>query len=166
RAYLLADAHLAEAIDRLALAEILKLEQLADFDLAVLPVDRRIGEAPGPFQRLLARLHLDDGVAGDQLPGFGERAVEHAALAARIFDAPALGGRPQAARIEQHAGFHQLLVIVRHGGEQLLRRPDAGLGVLGGFDDNHETHGSRLLRFGRPYLRSKAGSTITSHSRL
>src|ERR1051325_120380 len=68
----LADAHLLEAVDRLALAEILELEQLADLDLAVLAVNRRIGKAPGPFHRLLAPLHLDDGVAGYQLLGLGE----------------------------------------------------------------------------------------------
>src|SRR5262245_2009476 len=50
RLSLLADAHLLEAVDRFALAEILELEQLADLDLAVLAVDRGIGKAPGPFQ--------------------------------------------------------------------------------------------------------------------
>src|SRR4029078_4169019 len=61
----LPDAHLLEAVDRLALAEVLELEQLADFDLAVLSVDRRVGEAAGPFHGLFARLHLDDGVVCD-----------------------------------------------------------------------------------------------------
>src|SRR6476620_8012537 len=54
-----ADAHLAKSVDRFALAEIFELEQLPDLDLAVFSIDGRIGKPPRPFERLLARRHLD-----------------------------------------------------------------------------------------------------------
>src|SRR5665648_656879 len=50
--FLGAEANLAEPIHGFAFAEIFELEQLADFDLAVLSADRGIGKAPRPFERL------------------------------------------------------------------------------------------------------------------
>src|SRR5947209_1594831 len=94
--------HVAELVDRLAAPEILELEELPHLDLALSSVDRRIGKAPRPLQRLFARLHLDDGVAGDQLLGLGERAVDDGALRSRVLDAPALGARLQPGGVEQH----------------------------------------------------------------
>src|SRR3954467_14350806 len=78
--------HLAELVDRLARGEVLELEELPHLDLAVAAVDRRIREAPRPLERLLARLHLDDAVAGDQLFRLGERSIHHGALRSRILD--------------------------------------------------------------------------------
>ena len=54
---------------------------------------------------------MDDGVARDELLGFGEGPVDHAALAAGIFDAPALGARLQAAR-RFGALVHGILAVV------------------------------------------------------
>src|SRR5262245_42774153 len=74
--------HLEEALDRLAVAEVLELEQLPHLDLGLAAVVRRVGVASRPFHRFLARLHLDQRVAGDQLLRLGEGAVDHGALAA------------------------------------------------------------------------------------
>src|SRR4029077_10060836 len=48
-----ADAHLAKAVNRVALAEILQLEHLANLDLAISTIDGGIGKAPRPFERFL-----------------------------------------------------------------------------------------------------------------
>src|SRR4029077_13423211 len=77
-----AHPHLAEALDRGTGLEVLELEHRPHFDLAFLAVDRRVGEATGPVERLLARFHVDDRVAGDQLLGFSERAVDDLRLRA------------------------------------------------------------------------------------
>src|SRR5262245_13534946 len=132
------NAHVAESLDRFALGEILKLEQLADFDLAILMM--RIGEAAGPFEGLLARFHLDDGVAGDELLRLGERPVDEPAPAALIFDAPACGRGMETIGIEQHPRLGEFLMIVRHGGEKVLARHNAPLRVLRRLDDDHESH--------------------------
>src|SRR5690348_6215757 len=87
--------HLTELVDRLARGEVLELEELPDLDLAVPAVDRRVRKAARPLERPLARLGLDDRVAGDQLLGLGERAVDDGALAAVVLHAPSLGARLQ-----------------------------------------------------------------------
>ena len=51
-----------------------------------------------------------------------------------------LRARLELVGIEQHAGFHQILVILRHCGNELLFRHDALFRVLGGLDNNHESH--------------------------
>src|SRR5262245_13843946 len=61
-------AQLAMLLDRLALAEVLKLEHLADLDLARLLV--RVGAAFDPLDRLLLGFDPEDPVAGDQLVAF------------------------------------------------------------------------------------------------
>ena len=140
------DTHLPKAIHRLAGAEILQFEQLANFDLALLAVDGGIGHPPSPIEGLLARLHLNDGVAGDDLLGFGEGAVDDRALVAGELDAESLGAGLQPIGIEQHAGLHELPVKGCHIGHKLLPRHHAGLGIFGGLDQNHESHGSCLLQ--------------------
>src|SRR5258705_574923 len=87
------DPHLAKALDRVAGAKIVQLEELPDLDLAFLAVDAGIGKAPRPFHRLFARFDLDDRVACDQLLRFGEGPVDHGALRSCVLDAPALGAR-------------------------------------------------------------------------
>src|SRR5262249_19019369 len=79
-----------EAIGRLARTEVVQLEELAHLDLGVLARAGGIREALRPGERLLARLHLDDGVAGDQLLRLGEGPVGDDARPARVPDAPAL----------------------------------------------------------------------------
>src|SRR6187399_565229 len=74
-----ADLHLAKALDRVARWEVLEFKELTHLDLGPAAVDGRVGEAPRPFERLLARTHLDQGVARDQLLGLGEGTVGHAA---------------------------------------------------------------------------------------
>src|SRR5688500_1204721 len=63
------DAQPVNAIDCSVLAESLQLEHLTGFDFAVRIGG--IGKTPAPFDRLLARLHLDDRVTGDELLLFG-----------------------------------------------------------------------------------------------
>src|SRR5262245_8332514 len=89
-------AELPVVVDGRALAEVLQLEQLADLDLAVAVV--RLGAALDPLDRLGLVAHLDDPVAGDQLLGLREWAVDHgsrarslAHLAAGEADACTLG---------------------------------------------------------------------------
>jgi hypothetical protein len=59
-------------------------------------------------------------------------------------DAPALRARLQAVGVEQHAGLGQLLVVIRHRGEDFLARHPAGFRVFARLDDDHETHGFSL----------------------
>src|SRR5438445_12457264 len=65
------DIHFAEALHRLAGAEVVQLEQLAHLDLAFLPVQGGIGKAPGPFHGFFLRFHLDDVLPRDQPFCFG-----------------------------------------------------------------------------------------------
>src|ERR1051325_882072 len=134
------DVHLAEALYRLALAEVVQLEQLAHLDLPFLPVQGRVGEAPRPLHRLFLGLYLDERVASDQLLRLGEGPVDHGALFPGVRDTPALRARLQPGGVEQHAGLLQLLVVLRHLGEDLLVRHDARFRVLRGLHDDHESH--------------------------
>src|SRR6185295_1707103 len=97
---------LAVLVERRAGLELLELEHPAQLDLG-LGAGLWIGlerDPLGPLDRLLARLDLDDPVAGDQLLGLGERAVDHLALAAgREPDPRALRARRQAGAVEHHA---------------------------------------------------------------
>src|SRR6185369_508963 len=74
------------------LAEVLRLEDLANFDLARFVV--WVGAALDPLHRLLEGAHLHQPVAGDQLLGLGEGAVDHGPLAVTAeADPGALRGR-------------------------------------------------------------------------
>src|SRR4249919_2917797 len=142
-------------LGRELLAEVLGLEDLADFDRARLVV--RVGAALDPLHRLLEGAHLHQPVAGDQLLGLGEGAVDHGPLAvAAEADPHALGGRVQALPGQQHPGFDHLLVELAHRGEHLLARHLAGLGVLVRLDDRHHSHPGFLSlvsrKLGRPML--------------
>src|SRR5262249_4039679 len=64
------------------------LKHLADLDLALRLV--RVGAAFDQLDRFLLGLDLEDPVAGDQLLGFCERAVDHGALVTREPDTRAL----------------------------------------------------------------------------
>src|SRR3989441_4300817 len=138
--FLCSDAQLAEALHRLARREVVQLEQLAHLDLAFLAVRSRIGIAPGPFHGLFFRLHLNKRVAGDELLRLGEGPVDHGALPSGVLDAPALRARLEPGDIEQHAGFHQLLVVRGHRRDELLLRHDARFRVPAAFDNNHVSH--------------------------
>src|SRR5689334_9505279 len=100
---------LAEALHFLGVAEVLQLVELAHLDLAHAALAGRVRVAAAPFQGLLARFHLDDGVAGDEFLGLGEGAVDETALLALVFDAPAVGAGLEAAGVQQHARLVQLL---------------------------------------------------------
>src|SRR6266481_8361718 len=84
---------------RLARTEILELEELPDLDLGFLTIADGIGITPRPFHRLFPRLHLDDGVAGDQLLNLGEGPVDHGALCSRVLDSPALRADRKSTRL-------------------------------------------------------------------
>src|SRR5215471_1256403 len=95
---LLADG--AVMLDRGARPEVLELEELADFDLALALM--RIGAALDPFDRLGERPHLEDPVAGNQLLRLGERSVEHGALRSGKAHARTLRARLQPGSLEHH----------------------------------------------------------------
>src|SRR5262245_10808058 len=146
--------HLAEALDAFAVAEVLELEQLAHLELRLAAVDRRVGEAPRPLHRLLARLHLDQGVARDQLLRLGERPVDHGALRSRVLHAPAGLAGLESRGVEQHARLLQLLMVFLHLVDQLLCGHHALLAVLRGLHDHHEPHGLLLQSGSRKSLLS------------
>src|SRR4249919_144002 len=142
-------------LGRQLLAEVLGLEDLADFDLARLVV--RVGAALDPLHRLLEGAHLHQPVAGDQLLGLGEGPVDHGPLAvAAEADPGALGGRVQSLAGQHHARLDHLLVELDHRGEQLLAGHHARLGVLACLDDRHHSHPGFLSlvsrKLGRPML--------------
>src|SRR6185295_12544232 len=137
---LAADAYFAKAVESVARLEVFQLEQLAHFYLCILAFPYRVWKAPGPFQRLGARFHLDERVTGDQLLALCERSVAHRAFLAGIADAPTLGARLQSRAIEQHASLCQLLVVGRHRGHHLLVGKHTCLAVLASLDDDHESH--------------------------
>ena len=125
-------------LGRELLAEVLRLEHLADLDLALALVG--VGAALDPLDRLVQRLHLNQPEAGDQLLGLREGTVDHVAVLAAELDPRALRAGLQPLAREQHARVRQLLVELAHLGEQLLARHDARLGVLVGLDHDHEPH--------------------------
>src|SRR5579863_8141426 len=93
------------AVNGFAGSEIRQLEKLADFDIE-LEAEKERRRALDPFNGLFARFHLDDPVAGDELLGFGERAVHDGALIVLgEFDSNALGAWLQPGEIEQYAAF-------------------------------------------------------------
>src|SRR5438270_3787649 len=135
---------LADALFRLSelggerVAEILRLEHLADFDLR-LSARHGIGAALDPFDAFFKRLHLEEPVAGDQLLGLSEWPVDDRPLGARESDPRALRAGLKALSREQHPGFDQLFVVSGHLGQERLVRKDASLGILAGLDQNHES---------------------------
>jgi hypothetical protein len=92
-------ADLAKSLELLARTKVLQLVELAYLDLGFLALPCGVGKAPGPLHRFLLRLHLDERVAGDQLLGLGERAVDDAALFSRVLDAPAFRARLEAGAV-------------------------------------------------------------------
>ncbi len=52
---------------------------------------------------------------------------------------PRIGGVPTTVG-GQHSGFRKFLVVRRHRGNELLLGHLAGLRILAGLDDNHESH--------------------------
>src|SRR5262245_11692720 len=134
-------------LDGRAFAEIVQLEHRPDLDLAVPVV--RIGAAFNPFDRLGERAALQDPVAGHQLLGLRERAVDHGALVTGFAELTAvkaharpLGARLESVAVQHHPSLDHLLVELRHGRERLLRRHHAGFGALGRLNENHELHSS------------------------
>src|SRR6476659_10257022 len=131
-------AQLAMVLDSLAGAEVVQLEQLPDLDFAILVMG--VGAALDPLDRFRKRLTFQDPVARYQFLGLREWAVYHVALVAGEPHSSALEAWLQPIAIEHHAGFHHLLVELRHGRKQLLRGHFAGFGVLGCLNYHHEAH--------------------------
>src|SRR6185369_9624272 len=111
------DRQVAEAVDRSRGAELVELVERPDLDLSVRIRAERRGEALRPFDALRAGLHLNHGVARDELLAFRERPVDERAAAAVPAEPETLCARLQSVRIEQHAGLCELLVIGRHRGD-------------------------------------------------
>ena len=139
---LVLDTHVefTHAIDSLAGSEVLELEQLTNFDLAIHAFATGIGVALRPFDRLLLRLHLDQGVASDEFLCFGEGPVDDGPLRSRVFDAKPFRGRMEPGGIEQNTGLSELLVVSAHCGNQLLFGHYARFRFFRRFYDDHESH--------------------------
>src|SRR5215212_5310371 len=101
-----------------------------------------------PLDRLLHRLDLPDPVAGEQLLGLGEWAVDHLALVARELDANAFRAGMKAFPGEHHARLDKLLVEGRHLLEHLPTRHLAGLAPFRPLDEHHHAHQCFLLSVG------------------
>ncbi len=106
-------------------AEVLRFENLANLDLAILVV--RIGAALDPLDRLFLRLAPPQPVAGDKFFGLDEGPVDHGALAAGEPDTRAFGGRMQSLPRKHHAGLHQLFIELAHLGEESLAKAEQQL---------------------------------------
>src|SRR5262249_41183997 len=63
----------------------------------------------GPFNCFTPRLHLDDGIASDQLLGFGKGSVGNCELSTGDPNAGAVGTRLESVGREKHAGLGYLL---------------------------------------------------------
>src|SRR6267143_413954 len=118
--------------------EVLRLEHLANLNLGFPFMGTRA--AFDPLDRLFHRPHLPQPEAGDQLLGLGECPVDHGPLLSREPHALALRTRVEPLAGEQHAGFHQLFVVLPHFGKELLLRQNARLRVLVGLDYHQESH--------------------------
>ena len=79
----------------------------------------RVRAALDPLDRLVHRRDLPDPVAGDQLLGLGERAVDHGRCRRRSATRAPLRARVQPLAGQHDAGLDQLLVELAHRGEQL-----------------------------------------------
>src|SRR5687767_13018425 len=98
-------------------AEVLRLEDMANFDLTFLE-----GGPLEPLDCLLLRPHLPEPEAGDQLLALLEWPIDH-----RPLSPGELAPRPLGARLESLAGEHdarlgQLFVELPHLGQHLLIR--------------------------------------------
>src|SRR6185437_3772397 len=125
------------------IAKVVGFEDLPDLHFGV--VERR---APEPRDRLILRLHLPDPEACNQLLRLGERSVDHRRLAVRELHAGALGTRLEPVARQHHASLYQLFIERTHPGELLAARKCAGLGLVRGLYQNHESHCPNLLCFG------------------
>src|SRR5688572_24480745 len=106
-----AHSNVAEALNRLARAEVFQLEELTDFNLPIRPLAGGIGEAIGPFHRLFLRFHLNERVAGNELLGFGKRPIDDSTLSSRVLDARPLRAWLEARGIEQDTGLDELFMV-------------------------------------------------------
>src|ERR1700712_2527942 len=121
---------------RQRLAEILGFENLPDFDLRA-AAERR---ALHPLGGLLQRLHLNQPEARDEIAGHRERPLADRRLLGSIFDAGAFRGRMQAFARQHDARLDHFLVELAHGSQQFRARHYAGLAVLVGLHNHHESH--------------------------
>ena len=94
------------------------------------------------------RVHLEDREAGDQLLGFGERAVDHAYVAVVDLDPGALRARRDTLAREEDSGHRRLLHVLADGGLLLRRRKDSVLHLLGLVVHHHVAHGRLLVGCG------------------
>src|SRR5271165_3343602 len=118
--------------------EILHLEQFADLDGG--GAGHRVGAALDPVDRLVEVFYLPDPVARGEFADISERTFGHHAVLTRKCDPSALARRLEAAAVEHDSGLDQRLVEGAHFGDEFFARHLAGLGILGGFDDDHDAH--------------------------
>src|SRR6187549_1543472 len=120
------------------------VRHLPDFKLAVIRwsehVCVQLHEAPAPFDRLLLRLALQDGIAANHFLGLAEGTVSDGQLPLPYVDECALRRGKQTAYIEKDTGLDHFLRQLANGSHQLRLGRSAGLVVPVRFDDHHETH--------------------------
>src|SRR4051812_21604697 len=121
--------------------EVGDVEQLADLDLR-LTCTSRIRAAPGPFDSLGLRFHVEDPESAHELPGLAERTIDDLFVLPRQVDARTLRARLQAITGEQDARVDELLVELSHLHEGCHGRHLAPLRSIGRLDYQHESHGS------------------------
>src|SRR6185295_16119671 len=90
---------------------------------------------------LFLRFHLPQPEAGDQFLRLCERSVSYGPFVSGELDACAFRARLEAFTCEHHTGLYQFFVELPHFGQELLVWKNACFRVLGGFDNNHESHG-------------------------
>ena len=131
---------LPEPLDGRDLLEFVEIEQLANLDLAVLVLERGLRVAERPLHRLLARHHVDQRVAGDQVI-VAERSLDHlAGSVGPLQHPPRLRCGMEPHGVDQDAGLVDRLMERELLGDLLLHRHRAGLGRRRGADEDHEPH--------------------------
>src|SRR5258708_21886497 len=139
---------------RQRLAKIFRIEDLPDFNFGA-AVERRTFH---PVDRLIQRFHLYKPKAGDKIAGHGEWTMAHAGLFSGIFDPGAFRRRMQALARQHNARFHHLLVELAHRRQHFGARHHAGLAVLVGLYNHHESHRHAPLFNSGGRLRTSAHS--------
>src|SRR5262249_31161508 len=118
--------------------EVFGVEDLANLDLAVFVVG--IWAPFNPFDGLVHGLHFPEPEASDQLLRLRKWPVDDEPLPTGEPNALPLGAGMKTLARKHHASFHQLFVELAHLREQLLARQHPRLGILAGFDNNHDFH--------------------------
>jgi hypothetical protein len=116
--------------------EVFRSEHLANLDIPFVVV--RIQAALEPFERLVHRFHVPQPEARDQLLRLGERPIGHRAQFAGEMNPLAFRAGIETFAGEHNPNFEKFFVELAHLAKQLLAGHDTGLGLLTGFDNEHD----------------------------